>query len=163
MSQRPRRASLFITLFILERDNNNKNNRLDLNGSKGNINIPLLYYVLLTRGQPHSPPRRRLCTVYFLWGYIAGLKMIPVYESMRKNKRFLTPHPSSSKSVTLFLLYLLWGGYILSHWGVTKEHTAFSIQWACLLLIKTPGSVAGCFFSFSFFLWHKMICKGIIN
>lgn len=44
MSTRPGQAFLFITLFILEGDNNNKNNRLDLNGSKGNINIPLLYY-----------------------------------------------------------------------------------------------------------------------
>lgn len=45
MSTRPGRVFLFITLFILEGDNNNKNNRLDLNGSKGNINILLLYYV----------------------------------------------------------------------------------------------------------------------
>lgn len=44
MSTGPGRVSLFITLFILEGDNNNKNNRLDLNGSKGNINILLPYY-----------------------------------------------------------------------------------------------------------------------
>lgn len=54
--------SLFeITLFILERDNDDKkkNNRLYLNGSKGTIDAPLLniclYFFL---GQPHCPQRR---------------------------------------------------------------------------------------------------------
>lgn len=41
------RVSLFITLFILLCDNNNKNNRPDLNGSKENINIVLLHWVFL--------------------------------------------------------------------------------------------------------------------
>lgn len=35
----------FITLFILKRNNNNKNKRLDLNGSKGTVNIFLLNYI----------------------------------------------------------------------------------------------------------------------
>lgn len=38
-----RRVSLFITLFILVWDNNNKNNQLDLNGCKENINILLVH------------------------------------------------------------------------------------------------------------------------
>lgn len=67
MSTRPGRASRFISLFILERDNNNKNNRLDLNGSKGKINIPsyiVFLFIFFALRQPHSPLRRFPCTVY---------------------------------------------------------------------------------------------------
>lgn len=152
MSQRARRASLFITLFILERDNNNKNNRLDLNGSKGNINIPLLYYVLLTPGQPHSPPRKLLCIVYFLWGCIAGLKMIPVYESMRKNKRFLTAHPSSSKSVMLFFLVFTAGKWYSQSLRCYKR--TYSIQYSVSVspFNKDAGKCGSLFFFSPFFM-----------
>ena len=67
--QRDRGGRLILSPYLSWRgDNNNKNNRLDLNGSKGNINIFASYGILWCRV--------RGCT--------AGLKMIPVYESMRK-------------------------------------------------------------------------------
>lgn len=43
MSTRLRPASAFITLFVFHRCNNNKHNRLDLNGSKRKTNTSHLY------------------------------------------------------------------------------------------------------------------------
>lgn len=108
-------AALFITLFILERDNNNKNNRLDLNGSKGTINILLLNYVIIfffllfySWTTTQSPEEAALYCIFVCCGRgcIASLKTLPVYKSVRKYKRFLAAHPCFSKSERLLLLYL---------------------------------------------------------
>lgn len=94
MSTKAVRASLFITLFIFERDNNNKNNRLDLNGSKENINILLLYCIFdsWTASQSQETSVDCICTAVFEVVFLPG-KMKPVYESMRKYKRLHTALP----------------------------------------------------------------------
>lgn len=105
-------ALFFITLFILERDNNNKHNRFDLNGNKGTINFLLLNYVgffcSFTLGQPHSPQRRLLCTVYFCAVFEV---VLPVWKrclfiNQWESINGFSQHTRFSKSEMLLLLYL---------------------------------------------------------
>lgn len=74
--------SLFeMTLFILERDNDDKkNNRLYLNGSKGTIDAPLLNICLcFFLGQPPLSPEEGVSFSCILMGFIGGCNSGPLF------------------------------------------------------------------------------------
>lgn len=107
---------------------------------------------------PRSPGR-------LLYIRVLCLKMMPVYESMRKNKRFVAAHPSSSKSAMLLLLYLLEGELCCWSLRCYREHAACRIQRVDPLLLmqvalffhdNMQGNNKLKGFHCSFYLWH---CK----
>lgn len=72
-------------------DNNSKNNRVDLNGSKGTINILLLNYVVLflfcTRAPPRRAQKRLLCAEYLCAVFEV---LLPVNKLVLKKKKTST-------------------------------------------------------------------------
>lgn len=73
MSMRLCRAYFFITLFILRRDNNNKNNRLDLNYSKGNVLFFVAFFFFNTPAQP-TPEETYLYCIFVFGAVLPVLK-----------------------------------------------------------------------------------------
>lgn len=61
----------FITLFILKRDNNNKNKRLDLNGGKGTINIFHLNHVFFFYSWTTTPSPQE-ATLYCIFSALCS-------------------------------------------------------------------------------------------
>lgn len=72
----------FITLFILKRNNNNKNKRLDLNGSKGTVNIFPLNYVCfffsLLLLDNHTVPTGG-CSVLYIFCFSVFEVVLPIW------------------------------------------------------------------------------------
>lgn len=118
MSTRPRRAPFFITLFILERKGNNKNNRIDLNRSKGNIFYLNVFFLSLSLS--HTAPREVIPVQYIrVWRCTARFRTIAFYES-------LGVHEPCSTSLFLkdckaFVIVFMSRSCILYQWSVTSK------------------------------------------
>lgn len=160
--QRDRGGRLILSPYLSWRgDNNNKNNRLDLNGSKGNINIFASYGILCFFWLLESrtaPTRRPLCTVYLCAVFEAALpvwKWYPFMNQWEKYKQFVTAHPSSSESAALLLLYLPEED-IFSVTEVLRgsvQHSGFS-EWISFVM-QTPASLARLLLLFFFLFFFS--------
>lgn len=115
MSARQGRAFVFITLFISKGDNNNTNNKLDLNGSKGNINFTICFILMDSRAVPAG---RLLCTAYLR----AALELVLlIWKWCLLINQWQSVNGSSEHSALLsaFVIVFTGGSHILGYWGVT--------------------------------------------